>query len=493
MSLTSRAVHSSSAAISSGGRLAAELLDELALDVHDLVQLLHHVHRDADRARLVGDRARHRLADPPGRVGRELVAAPVVELLDGADQPERTLLDQVQERQAAAEVALGDRDDQPQVGLDHVLLGGHVAALDALGERRPPVGGEQVHAADRAQVEAQRVEARLDGQVDLRLLRRRRDPSRRRRGSVARRPACRPGDTISMPCSTRCGAGPDLLLRDLDLLETGRDLLERQVAALACPRSTSDAQLLDLEERRVAASSEQCYSLVLCAQPHSFQPCASRRPEGGSCRPDSRYVGYVRGVCREGLSQSDRAAGSGVQAAASIHPIRADLPQDRMQVSSERRNERTDVPSRDDVQARRPTTHVSLSRVGVTGVEKVVRIQANGRRAALLRRARVLRRSRAGAEGRAHVALRGDRERGDRRGRARRGLQGGDAGRAHRRARARPPGRPARRGDDRGALPRAQARARLGRARRRRSTRCSARRWRRSAARAGWSACRPRA
>jgi GTP cyclohydrolase I/GTP cyclohydrolase-4 len=32
----------------------------------------------------------------------------------------------------------------------------------------------------------------------------------------------------------------------------------------------------------------------------------------------------------------------------------------------------------DDVQARRPTTHVSLSRVGVTGVEKVVRIQANG-------------------------------------------------------------------------------------------------------------------
>ncbi len=31
-----------------------------------------------------------------------------------------------------------------------------------------------------------------------------------------------------------------------------------------------------------------------------------------------------------------------------------------------------------DVQARRPTTHVSLSRVGVTGVEKVIRIRANG-------------------------------------------------------------------------------------------------------------------
>jgi GTP cyclohydrolase IV len=32
----------------------------------------------------------------------------------------------------------------------------------------------------------------------------------------------------------------------------------------------------------------------------------------------------------------------------------------------------------DDVQARRPTTLVSLSRVGVTGVEKIVRIRANG-------------------------------------------------------------------------------------------------------------------
>ena len=31
-----------------------------------------------------------------------------------------------------------------------------------------------------------------------------------------------------------------------------------------------------------------------------------------------------------------------------------------------------------DVQARRPSTYVSLSRVGVTGVEKVIRIRVNG-------------------------------------------------------------------------------------------------------------------
>ena len=35
-------------------------------------------------------------------------------------------------------------------------------------------------------------------------------------------------------------------------------------------------------------------------------------------------------------------------------------------------------PVHDDVQARRPTTHLSLSRVGVTGVEKVIRTRANG-------------------------------------------------------------------------------------------------------------------
>src|SRR5215211_2480673 len=32
----------------------------------------------------------------------------------------------------------------------------------------------------------------------------------------------------------------------------------------------------------------------------------------------------------------------------------------------------------EDVQARRPATHVSLSRVGVTGLEQVVRIRSNG-------------------------------------------------------------------------------------------------------------------
>src|SRR4051812_10726038 len=131
------------------GGLAAQRLDETALHVDDLVQALDHVHGDADRAALVGDRAGHGLADPPRGVRRELVAAAVVELLDRADEPERALLDQIEEGQPAAEVALGDRDDEAQVGLDHALLGGHVAALDALGQRDLLGAREQRHLADR--------------------------------------------------------------------------------------------------------------------------------------------------------------------------------------------------------------------------------------------------------------------------------------------------------------------------------------------------------
>ena len=135
--------------------------------MHDLVELLDHVHGDANRACLVRDRARDRLADPPRRVGRELEAAAVVELLDRSNETERALLDEVEEGEAAPEVALGDRDDEPEVRLDHVLLRIHVAPLDELRERDLLIGGEQRHLADLAQVEAQRIERRLHGEVEL--------------------------------------------------------------------------------------------------------------------------------------------------------------------------------------------------------------------------------------------------------------------------------------------------------------------------------------
>ena len=126
-----------------GRRLAPELAGQLALGVRILRELLADVHRDADRARVVLEPALHRLADPPGRVGRELEAAAVVELLDRPDQAEDALLDQVEERQPEPAVALGVRDHQPQVGLDHPVLGLLVAALDALCQLDLLGGGQQ--------------------------------------------------------------------------------------------------------------------------------------------------------------------------------------------------------------------------------------------------------------------------------------------------------------------------------------------------------------
>ena len=154
---TSSTGSSTRSAISVVVGIARELGAELALDAADAVELLDDVHRHADRAALVGQRAGDGLADPPGGVGRELVAAAVVELLDRAHEADRALLDQVEERQALLAVVLRDRDDEPDVGLDHVALGAHVAALDALGQLDLLRRGEQLGAADVAQEALQRV------------------------------------------------------------------------------------------------------------------------------------------------------------------------------------------------------------------------------------------------------------------------------------------------------------------------------------------------
>src|SRR5712672_2734514 len=85
--------------------------------------LLITVHGDADGARLIGERAADRLPDPPRRVGRELVAAAVLELVDRLHQADVALLDQIEELQAAVGVFLRDRDDEAEIGLHHLLLG----------------------------------------------------------------------------------------------------------------------------------------------------------------------------------------------------------------------------------------------------------------------------------------------------------------------------------------------------------------------------------
>src|SRR5947209_2777747 len=114
-----------------------KLLVQLPRGADELVDGLDHVRRDADGAGLIRDRARDRLTDPPGRVGRELVAAAVLELVHGLHQADVALLDEVEELESAVGVLLRDGHDEAKVSFDELLLrlfGGHVALNDlALG------------------------------------------------------------------------------------------------------------------------------------------------------------------------------------------------------------------------------------------------------------------------------------------------------------------------------------------------------------------------
>jgi hypothetical protein len=115
------------------------------------------VHRQADQPSLVGQGSCHGLADPPGRVRRELVAHAVVELLDRPDQAEVAFLDEIEQRHAGCPVVPGDRHDQPQVALDESTLGVLVAGVLAPRELALLLSRQQPAVADLPHVELQRV------------------------------------------------------------------------------------------------------------------------------------------------------------------------------------------------------------------------------------------------------------------------------------------------------------------------------------------------
>ena len=73
-------------------RLTAEFLDKGALDAPNLVNPFMHVNGDADGAPLVGDSSRDALADPPRGISAELIAALVIEFINGAHQTDVAFL-----------------------------------------------------------------------------------------------------------------------------------------------------------------------------------------------------------------------------------------------------------------------------------------------------------------------------------------------------------------------------------------------------------------
>ena len=158
-SATSDSVHSSASASSTAVGVAPERHRQPALDRLQLADAVADVHGQAHGAALLGHRAADRLADPERRVGGEAEAAAVVELLDRAHQADRALLDQVQQRHPGvlALEALGEVDDEAQVGLDHAVLGLEVAALDAASELELLGRGQQPRAGDALEEDSEAV------------------------------------------------------------------------------------------------------------------------------------------------------------------------------------------------------------------------------------------------------------------------------------------------------------------------------------------------
>src|SRR5665213_1448474 len=105
------------------GGSAAHFLLKLTGRAKELVHALVHVDRDADGAGLIGDGASDRLANPPGRIRRKLVAAAVLELVGRAHEADIAFLDQIEQVQTAVDVLLGDRHHKAKVRLDQVFLG----------------------------------------------------------------------------------------------------------------------------------------------------------------------------------------------------------------------------------------------------------------------------------------------------------------------------------------------------------------------------------
>ena len=105
-------------------------------DLQHGVELLDHMHRQANGARLVHDGALDVLANPPGRIGGKAETALGIEFFQRVDQAEIAFLDQVVEQNAAMLIMLGDADHQAQVGLDHVLARGKIALLDGARQRQ---------------------------------------------------------------------------------------------------------------------------------------------------------------------------------------------------------------------------------------------------------------------------------------------------------------------------------------------------------------------
>ena len=113
-------------------RISAELLHQLTLHAHDLAICLNQMNRQANRSCLVSNRTGNRLADPPCCIGAELESLIRIKLISSLHQTDIAFLDQIQKLHAAANIFLGNRNNQTQVRRNKQLLRFFITLLHAM-------------------------------------------------------------------------------------------------------------------------------------------------------------------------------------------------------------------------------------------------------------------------------------------------------------------------------------------------------------------------
>ena len=127
------------------GGIAAELSAQANFGLRQMIDAIGNVNREANRFALARKRATDLLANPQRGVGGKLAAFGRIKFLDGLHQTDVALVDQVEDGHPEVFVLAGDFDHEAEVGADHVLASGGIAALDALGERDLFRNGQERH------------------------------------------------------------------------------------------------------------------------------------------------------------------------------------------------------------------------------------------------------------------------------------------------------------------------------------------------------------
>ena len=134
--------------------LPAKLLKKLTVNPDELIDGFYHMNRYADGARLIGNGTGDGLTNPPCRIGRELEALAVVELIHSLDKAEVSLLYEVEKLHSPSDIALGNAYDKAKVRFLQLVLGFLVALRHALGKLRLLLDGKQGYPAYLLEVHA---------------------------------------------------------------------------------------------------------------------------------------------------------------------------------------------------------------------------------------------------------------------------------------------------------------------------------------------------